>query len=92
MFIPTWLTPGSPLGAIALATALGRRVQYRMHTIETRLVSGGAVAIVYSGDTVIYRAHDANEIDALLRAQQWIDERAEYATEHDLTAEQRKAA
>lgn len=84
MFFSTWNTPGSPMGAISLATVLGRRVEYRMYTISTKLALDGAVAVVYSGEVPIYRAYDTNESEALLRAQQWIDEQDEYAPQHDL--------
>jgi hypothetical protein len=76
------------MGAMMLATALGRRSHYRMYNITTKLVSGGAVSTVYNGEEPIYKAYAYNEVDALLRAQQWIDEQEAYAVEYDLTSAQ----
>ena len=92
MSIPTWILPGAPFGAMALASVLSRRTHYRMYTIVSKFVPGGSIATVYSGEDPIYRAHDTNEFEAMLRAQQWIDEREECAPEYDLHVEQSVAA
>lgn len=92
MLLSPWFSFGRSLGAVALSTVVGRKTTYRSYTILTKLERGGAVATVYSGEDAVYRAHDDNEVEALLRAQQWIDERQAYATETDLHAEQTAAA
>jgi hypothetical protein len=67
-----------------VSTIIGERIEYRAHDIALHLHQMGAMATVFDGKQVVYKAYGSTEVDALERARAWIDEQDEPLAEHDL--------
>lgn len=79
-----WFAAESSWGASLFAQALSRRSAYRLHDIVLGLEREGAVARVFDGTGLVYRATGFTEVEALERAHQWVDEQANSLPAFDL--------
>jgi hypothetical protein len=79
-----WLDTETPTRVSRLAGFLSPRTAYRLHEIVVGPEGERAVATVYDGREVVYRAHGLHEAEALERAHQWIDEQAASLPAFDL--------